>query len=310
MWLRWHDGADRDPLLLHICRTRADLQRHLGALAQLMLHCASQGTNGFVQEFVVADILRSRKQRQLFTDPPAGATPLLHRPGDVCECLDGRPWPSVGDYFLHHYLQWNPTKEEYDVAAAKKAELRDGELIAAIRRRDRDRCRYCGADCNHADRRGAAGLVYDHVDPALAAGAANLVCACRSCNSRKGNRTPDAAGMTLLPPPGAVPGPRPGTDPAPDPQPTSGSAPDATTARARTGRDGTGSRSTWRKGRRRYDAGDAGPTGVRETTGPPDVRPRSHEPDPYRRSAVTGQQPQHHAGLPEEEDYPPPPGGL
>lgn len=54
------------------------------------------------------------------------------------------------------------------------------------------RCRYCGAD----DR-----LTIDHVVPRCQGGRddeSNLVVACRSCNSRKGGRTPKQAGMVLL----------------------------------------------------------------------------------------------------------------
>lgn len=55
--------------------------------------------------------------------------------------------------------------------------------------RDGGACRYCGA---------TEDLTLDHVIPKSRRGAhdpANLVTACRSCNSKKGARTPDEAGM-------------------------------------------------------------------------------------------------------------------
>lgn len=61
-----------------------------------------------------------------------------------------------------------------------------------VRRRDGNKCRYCGS----TDR-----LTVDHVIPRVMGGsdcATNLVVACRSCNSSKGGRTPDQAGMRLL----------------------------------------------------------------------------------------------------------------
>lgn len=304
MWLRLHDRAHEDPLLLHISRTQTDLHRHLGILTALMLYCA-QGTNGFVPAFVARQHLRSKRMMALFTAPPGGATPLLHRRGDECECLDGRVWPATGaDFYVHHYLKWNPTKEEYDVAGAKKAELRDQELLTAVRNRDQGRCRYCATNCGRYDRIGARGLVYDHVDPTVANGAANLVCACRSCNSRKGNRTPEAAGMALLPVPDQTP-----TQPA-----TNGPEPGGTTSRARTGRDGTGQTDGRWRHNGRTPTGDAGPAGHRDQVGPPTPRHDSHHPDPYLRTTITGAQPHHHAGLPDADDYPgeeddPPPGG-
>ena len=60
-----------------------------------------------------------------------------------------------------------------------------------VLRRDRHRCAYCGA----ADR-----LTIDHVLPRSRGGGdtwENLVAACTPCNNRKGNRTPEEAGMAL-----------------------------------------------------------------------------------------------------------------
>jgi 5-methylcytosine-specific restriction endonuclease McrA len=62
-----------------------------------------------------------------------------------------------------------------------------------ILRRDGHRCQYCG--------RGDLTLTIDHVVPVSRGGEdawENLVCACVKCNNRKGDRTPDEAGMPLL----------------------------------------------------------------------------------------------------------------
>lgn len=62
--------------------------------------------------------------------------------------------------------------------------------------RDSFTCRYCGrADYERS------WLVLEHVDPKGAADEDNLVTACRPCNKLKGGRTPEEAGMTLLPVP-------------------------------------------------------------------------------------------------------------
>jgi len=61
--------------------------------------------------------------------------------------------------------------------------------------RDRNRCQYCGRV--FAQKR----LNLDHVVPLSRGGAStwdNVVCACIECNSRKGSRTPDEAGMRLV----------------------------------------------------------------------------------------------------------------
>ena len=63
--------------------------------------------------------------------------------------------------------------------------------------RDAHLCMYCG---NSSHRKGGA-LTRDHVIPISRGGKdrwSNVVTACRSCNTRKGNRTPDEAKMSLL----------------------------------------------------------------------------------------------------------------
>ncbi len=61
-----------------------------------------------------------------------------------------------------------------------------------ILRRDNHKCQYCG--------RSDLTLTVDHVMPISRAGEdtwENLVCACVKCNNKKGDRTPDEAGMPL-----------------------------------------------------------------------------------------------------------------
>jgi 5-methylcytosine-specific restriction endonuclease McrA len=59
--------------------------------------------------------------------------------------------------------------------------------------RDNHQCQYCGAT------RGP--MTVDHILPRTMGGAdtwENMVCACVRCNNKKGNRTPERAGMALL----------------------------------------------------------------------------------------------------------------
>jgi 5-methylcytosine-specific restriction endonuclease McrA len=61
--------------------------------------------------------------------------------------------------------------------------------------RDGFRCQYCG------DKRPMRELNYDHVIPRVKGGQTiweNIVTSCYACNDRKGSRTPEEAGMTLL----------------------------------------------------------------------------------------------------------------
>lgn len=61
--------------------------------------------------------------------------------------------------------------------------------------RDRNRCQYCGATKVQRE------LNLDHVVPQSRGGKSswtNVVCACIRCNTRKGARTPEQAGMRLI----------------------------------------------------------------------------------------------------------------
>lgn len=62
-------------------------------------------------------------------------------------------------------------------------------------RRDNNTCLYCGKSFQ------ANKLSRDHVNPVVRGGSdcwTNVVTACKSCNSYKGGRTPEQAGMPLL----------------------------------------------------------------------------------------------------------------
>jgi len=64
-----------------------------------------------------------------------------------------------------------------------------------VLRRDRHTCAYCGVQAPERD------LTIDHIVPESRGGALswmNTVAACRACNGRKADRTPEQAGMPLL----------------------------------------------------------------------------------------------------------------
>jgi 5-methylcytosine-specific restriction endonuclease McrA len=61
--------------------------------------------------------------------------------------------------------------------------------------RDHNTCQYCGKRCDRRD------LNLDHVIPRDRGGTTtweNVVCACITCNTKKGNRLPHEAGMKLI----------------------------------------------------------------------------------------------------------------
>jgi 5-methylcytosine-specific restriction endonuclease McrA len=71
----------------------------------------------------------------------------------------------------------------------KSVELSRKNII----KRDNNKCQYCGKK--------SLGMTIDHIIPKSRGGDdtwENLITACLRCNNRKGNRTPDEAGMPLL----------------------------------------------------------------------------------------------------------------
>lgn len=133
---------------------------------------------------------------------------------------DGTPYAPLWTahahgYRMHDYLDHNDCREvvlarisdkDWDRARNDfvRRVNRDRALVQLIRRRDGDYCRYCGSEVNWADRRGPQGGTYDHVDPDGPELVTNIVVACRSCNSRKGNRSLahiKTLGMCLKPAP-------------------------------------------------------------------------------------------------------------
>lgn len=87
------------------------------------------------------------------------------------------PWPKAVRLVRYVATHWLYRPAGYS---------RDGVLT-----RDRRRCAYCGAPAR----------TIDHLLPQSRGGGwtwLNTVAACHGCNGRKGNRTPEEAGMRLL----------------------------------------------------------------------------------------------------------------
>ncbi len=76
-----------------------------------------------------------------------------------------------------------------------------GKQRVRIMARDKMRCQYCGTKGTPFE------LTLDHIVPRSQGGHSapeNLCAACKPCNQRKGNRTPDEARMPLLATPSAL----------------------------------------------------------------------------------------------------------
>lgn len=317
-WYRNDDDEYDSPIVLAVGNAA------YGAFQRLRGYASKHRTDGWVPAATAREICSRAELSSLLTVRVGKGAALVHAPGDSCACLgEGVVWPRGADgevgYVLHGFLRRNPSRAENDVDRAKRRELKDPQLRAAVKARDCDLCRYCAVTVRWADRKTGRGGVLDHIDPRAADGARNLVVACRSCNGRKKDCTPEAAGMVLLPPPihagstadpdringgstdrtqiGSTPDPDPDSDPhparmLPDQRdvvtdvdtgaPETAPISGQIHAAMTTGMGGAGPGP-----RPRPDAGDAGPAGYRPTVGPPDTPRGPLYPNPYLRTHTT-----------------------
>ena len=206
-WLESDDFHSR-PVWEVLADGVADVVDQLqAAYARLKSEASHILSEGYLTEGAVMRLCRGRRKivEKLCT-PVLGDKPLLHRPGDECECL-GDTWVTGYGYRIHNFLRRNPSRREYNRNRAQKADLRDARLKGLVYRRDGGCCRYCRSGplspkaVRAKDRRKV--LHYDHVDPDQPAtpDGGNFVVACGRCNEAKGKRTPYEADMVLLPEP-------------------------------------------------------------------------------------------------------------
>jgi 5-methylcytosine-specific restriction endonuclease McrA len=83
-------------------------------------------------------------------------------------------------------LQYIPTKRKRQMVRFSRSN---------VFLRDQSHCQYCGNQFPKSH------LTLDHVKPVVMGGRKtwdNIVTACKSCNQRKGGRTPQQAGMSLI----------------------------------------------------------------------------------------------------------------
>lgn len=136
---------------------------------------------------------------------------LWHAPGHECEKC---PPVAEGTWLFHDWFQFGYALGAAErEAAARRKELRTPAIVEAVWARDKRpdgtwTCRYGGEPVVRPQtgtqgglRRGDSVGQLDHVDPTRAIGATNIVVSCPDCNKRKAARTPEQAGMALLPPP-------------------------------------------------------------------------------------------------------------
>lgn len=140
---------------------------------------AGQDMHGEIPADIVGSVLRAKSPRGLQRMLSELSTAHYHH---------GALMILAGDtYKLNEsFFRFQRDGQDWDRSETHKVIARDGKF-----------CRYCGCECFQ-------DLSFDHVFPRSRGGGDkphNLVVCCVSCNSRKSDRTPEEAGMILLPVP-------------------------------------------------------------------------------------------------------------
>ena len=127
-----------------------------------------------------------------------------YRPIEIVDALEALVLCMVGKaYAVENYTQKiRSVKESFNLPAVivltRYVKFKFNTISCNRRNiiwRDQSQCQYC---TNYFD---SQALTIDHVKPRSKGGAntwTNLVAACKKCNQKKGDRTPEQAGMKLL----------------------------------------------------------------------------------------------------------------
>jgi 5-methylcytosine-specific restriction endonuclease McrA len=236
MWFKVDDGCAEHPKMreatMAVEIANPGRGAHVLALwASAGNRCAKANGEGVVSVVMLDDAAHNCRADAALVTPALIAAGLWHDAKTIRKCSrcaealrDSHAKKlGPGEIYFHDWLVYQFTKEEVtneDHNRRARALRKNRGLCDAIKDRDRNHCRYCAAKVAfRGDRRSALAGTYDHVDPHGRNSLDNVVVACKKCNETKGDRTPEEAGMPLLPVPARYPSPPWPLDLAPDQAP-------------------------------------------------------------------------------------------
>lgn len=190
-WLKVDDQCAVHPRVLALSRQDIADERLVNEAWGWTVRCAAASaahwTDGHITEATAAQLGGARTPTLVKAARSAGLLGRRVRHPD-----HGPGWQLLLDVDdLLHIV----SKADADFERRYRNALRNPDEYLPVRARDGDACRYCARIVNWKDRRSGRQGTLDHVDPDRD----DLVVACKTCNTRKGKRTPEQADMSLLP---------------------------------------------------------------------------------------------------------------
>ena len=190
-WLRLGDNATTHPLMSKLLvATKLDHQEKneaFGVLVQLATVSAGHLTDSIVEYGLLAQVSPGREREVLN---------ILKRAGLATEEeVDERSVIRLvldDEEFIHA-----KRREEVETDRRRARDKRTPGLLAQVRVRDGDSCRWCAKSVSWTNRSGYRAATYDSLTSHKDSTVDTLVVACKTCNTKRGN----GEKLNLLPPP-------------------------------------------------------------------------------------------------------------
>ncbi|MGV0391497.1 HNH endonuclease [Corynebacterium phoceense] len=180
-WLRIGDNVITHPMMSRLLvATGLDHQQKneaFGVLTQIAAGSAAHLTDGIVEMGSLAQVAPGRERAVLDVLKTAGIAEETK--------LDGRYIVRLildDEEFVHMRR-----REEVEQDRNRAKDKRTPGLLAQVRVRDGDVCRWCAKSVSWSNRRGRRAATYDSLTKHKNSTVDTLVVSCKTCNSRRGN---------------------------------------------------------------------------------------------------------------------------
>lgn len=180
-WIELHDTLPEHPKVELLAEALGIEEAHaVGLLACMWTWSLRYSPDGNLSNRGARGIARGAKWHG---DPEAFVTALK-----ACGLLD-----EAGN--IHDWYEYAGRLLERREQQARRSQVHRYKLRLPVYERDNGQCQYCGVSLP------ITAFMVDHIIPLKQGGEnspQNLVTACPGCNNRKGNRTPEEAGMPII----------------------------------------------------------------------------------------------------------------